>query len=252
MVVKPVHTIGKYGGTWRRGFTGPGDGENGNRIVSTDKILFWDYTGYEDPALHRQGLEGQRRRAARHDHSSQGHEVVGRGALHGQTTSCSGTRRSTRTRISSHAQYRLHRQREAGDAQEDRRPHGGVRVPRPQLSLRGHPGRQHGHGRRSGHVADVGAHDGRLHARALPEAVSAEVRRQGGPRREGQGGRVRRLGDLDQEPLGLAPQPGAARRWGRGRRSIPSTPPRGFSSATPSTSGWTRRATSFHISTASA
>jgi len=45
MVIKPVHSIGKYGGTWRRGFTGPGDGENGNRIVSTDKILFWDYTG---------------------------------------------------------------------------------------------------------------------------------------------------------------------------------------------------------------
>jgi peptide/nickel transport system substrate-binding protein len=45
MVVKPLHSIGKYGGTWRRGFTGPGDGENGNRIVSTDKILFWDYTG---------------------------------------------------------------------------------------------------------------------------------------------------------------------------------------------------------------
>ncbi len=45
MVVKPVHEIGRYGGTWRRGFTGPGDAENGNRIVSTDKILFWDYTG---------------------------------------------------------------------------------------------------------------------------------------------------------------------------------------------------------------
>jgi len=45
MVVKPVHSVGKYGGTWRRGFTGPGDSENGNRIVSTDKILFWDYTG---------------------------------------------------------------------------------------------------------------------------------------------------------------------------------------------------------------
>ena len=45
MVVKPVHAIGRYGGTWRRGFTGPGDVENGNRIVSTDKILFWDYTG---------------------------------------------------------------------------------------------------------------------------------------------------------------------------------------------------------------
>ena len=45
MVVKPLHGIGRYGGTWRRGFTGPGDAENGNRIVSTDKLLFWDYTG---------------------------------------------------------------------------------------------------------------------------------------------------------------------------------------------------------------
>jgi peptide/nickel transport system substrate-binding protein len=44
MVIKPVHSIGRYGGTWRRGFTGPADAENGNRIVSTDKILFWDYT----------------------------------------------------------------------------------------------------------------------------------------------------------------------------------------------------------------
>ena len=45
MVVKPVKEIGKYGGRWRRGFTGPADNENGNRIVSTDKILMWDYTG---------------------------------------------------------------------------------------------------------------------------------------------------------------------------------------------------------------
>ncbi len=45
LVVKPLHGIGRYGGTWRRGFTGMGDYDNGNRIVSTDKILFWDYTG---------------------------------------------------------------------------------------------------------------------------------------------------------------------------------------------------------------
>src|SRR5258708_20777430 len=45
MVVKPVHDVGKYGGRWRRGFTGPGDTENGNRINSTDKLLMWDYTG---------------------------------------------------------------------------------------------------------------------------------------------------------------------------------------------------------------
>ena len=29
LVIQPVHEIGKYGGTWRRGFTGPGDVENG-------------------------------------------------------------------------------------------------------------------------------------------------------------------------------------------------------------------------------
>ena len=45
LVIKPLKEIGKYGGRWRRGFTGPADTENGNRIVSTDKVLMWDYTG---------------------------------------------------------------------------------------------------------------------------------------------------------------------------------------------------------------
>ncbi|MBN1813596.1 MAG: hypothetical protein JXA14_17285, partial [Anaerolineae bacterium] len=45
MVIKPLHEIGQYGGTWRRVFTGPADHENGNRINSSDKILHFDYTG---------------------------------------------------------------------------------------------------------------------------------------------------------------------------------------------------------------
>src|SRR5262245_33168055 len=45
LVLKPLNETGKYGGTWRRGFVGPGDGENGNRINASDKLLFWDYTG---------------------------------------------------------------------------------------------------------------------------------------------------------------------------------------------------------------
>ncbi|MBK7793721.1 MAG: ABC transporter substrate-binding protein [Betaproteobacteria bacterium] len=44
-VVKPLDQVGKYGGNWRRAFTGPADHENGNRIVSADKILTFDYTG---------------------------------------------------------------------------------------------------------------------------------------------------------------------------------------------------------------
>jgi peptide/nickel transport system substrate-binding protein len=55
LVIKPVQGIGRYGGTWRRGFTGPGDGENGNRIVSADKLLFWEYTGTKPmPSVARQ------------------------------------------------------------------------------------------------------------------------------------------------------------------------------------------------------
>jgi peptide/nickel transport system substrate-binding protein len=46
LVIKPLHEIGKYGGTWRRGFTGPADFWNGYRCCSgPDHLLFWDYTG---------------------------------------------------------------------------------------------------------------------------------------------------------------------------------------------------------------
>ncbi len=45
LAVKPLHAVGTYGGTWRRGFTGVADKENGNRIVSVDKLVFTDHTG---------------------------------------------------------------------------------------------------------------------------------------------------------------------------------------------------------------
>jgi peptide/nickel transport system substrate-binding protein len=45
LVIKPLREVGKYGGTWRRGFSGPADFWNGYRCCGHDKILFWDYTG---------------------------------------------------------------------------------------------------------------------------------------------------------------------------------------------------------------
>jgi peptide/nickel transport system substrate-binding protein len=42
LVIQPLSEIGKYGGTWRRGFTGPGDGQNGHRVAGGDRLLFWD------------------------------------------------------------------------------------------------------------------------------------------------------------------------------------------------------------------
>ena len=45
LVLKPAREIGKYGGLWRRGFTGPGDTENFNRVMGAEKPIHVDYTG---------------------------------------------------------------------------------------------------------------------------------------------------------------------------------------------------------------
>ena len=46
LVIRPVHEIGRYGGTWRQGFTGPGDVWNAWRAATgPDSLLAWDWTG---------------------------------------------------------------------------------------------------------------------------------------------------------------------------------------------------------------
>lgn len=45
LVLRPLEQIGRHGGTWRRGFTGPADAENGNRLSAAEKLIFVDYTG---------------------------------------------------------------------------------------------------------------------------------------------------------------------------------------------------------------
>ena len=45
LVIRPLREIGKYGGTWRRGFTGAFDTSNGHRTAQNDKLLYFDYTG---------------------------------------------------------------------------------------------------------------------------------------------------------------------------------------------------------------
>ena len=47
IVVKPLREIGSYGGTWRRGFTGPGDGWNGYRVAGMDTIIGWAPNGQD-------------------------------------------------------------------------------------------------------------------------------------------------------------------------------------------------------------
>src|SRR6266850_2290261 len=60
LVIKPLHEIGKYGGTWRGGFTGPADFWNGFRCCSgPDHLMFWDYTGDKVVPNLARGLEMQ-------------------------------------------------------------------------------------------------------------------------------------------------------------------------------------------------
>ena len=60
LVIKPLHEIGSYGGTWRGGFTGPADFWNGYRCCSgPDHLMFWDYTGDKVMPNLARGLEMQ-------------------------------------------------------------------------------------------------------------------------------------------------------------------------------------------------
>ncbi len=60
LVIKPLREIGKYGGTWRAGFTGPADFWNGFRCCSgPDHLMFWDYTGDKVLPNLARGLEMQ-------------------------------------------------------------------------------------------------------------------------------------------------------------------------------------------------
>jgi peptide/nickel transport system substrate-binding protein len=44
LVIRPVHGIGRYGGTLRRGFIGPADRMNGARLCAgPDSLLYWDF-----------------------------------------------------------------------------------------------------------------------------------------------------------------------------------------------------------------
>lgn len=43
LVLRPVDEIGKYGGTWRRGFLGPNDWVNATRALAHDRLFFWSY-----------------------------------------------------------------------------------------------------------------------------------------------------------------------------------------------------------------
>ena len=142
LVIKPLNEIGKYGGTWRAGFTGPADFWNGFRCCSgPDHLMFWDYTGDKAMPNLAKGLEMQDDGRAWLVHLRRGHEVERRQAVH---------RRRLRVLVRGHLPEQGPRpdalgddghQRQAGRDREGRHAHGAVQVPRAVLHVPRRAGR---------------------------------------------------------------------------------------------------------------
>ena len=211
MVIQPVDEIGKYGGIWRRGFTGPGDNENGNRIQASDRPVLVDHTGAmprpslakgwemsEDGKTYtlylREGLKWSDGAPMTADDFVFWYEDI------------YGNKDIVPTPIPD-----MSPQGQARADRQGRRLHRQLRVRRALLPVRGADDGRHPHRRRPGGAAVGEAQLRRLCAGPLPQAVPAEIRRRrGGGQCRRQGGRLRQLGRLPALQEGLDAQSRAA------------------------------------------
>ena len=249
LVVKPLREIGKYGGTWRRGFTGPFDTSNGHRVAQNDKLLFFDYTGTKIVPNIARGWEVSPDGKVTTLAPAPRDEVERRPAVH-------------RRRLRLLVRGRVPEQGSGPDParrsmtingkpiaiEKVRRQHRPVRLARPLLRAADRAGLRVGH-RAPRAVRAV--RPGRLRARPLPEAVPSEVRSKDDLEQEGRRAEVRQLGHAVQEPQRRLPQPRPA-----GRDALEDDLPdqhaaRGPSSGTRTACGSTPTGTSFRTSTGS-
>ena len=211
MVIKPLRSVGKYGGTWRRGFLGPGDSENGNRVRSADKLLFWDVTGTQYRAQRREGLGDQRRRPPHHIVPAQGHEMVRRRAVHGRRFHVLVRGHVPEQGPDQIAGAGTLRQRQAGADQQGRRDHrrcssSTIRISCLPSQLAGDTQVGGGQSRLQSDERELGLYAPAHYLKQfLPKYSSV-----GSAQREGQGRGLRQLGAGLQDQVRLAAQPGCA------------------------------------------
>ena len=219
MVIKPLKEIGKYGGRWRRGFTGPADNENGNRIVLHGQV--------PDVGLHRQQSD------ARPSPRTGGSATMARSASLFLRKGLKWSDGQPFTADDFLFWYEeIYQNKDLvptpiPELQVNGKPGRiskrddytrGLRVPRAVLPLRGHPGRRHADRRRTGDGNGARDFHGGLRAGPLPQAVPPQVLLGGRGHAQGQGRRLRQLGELLPQPHQLGAQRRAARRSAPGRR----------------------------------
>ncbi len=82
MVVDVRDKIGSYGGMWRRGLSGSSDHNGILRCIGNMGLTRWDFDFTKVAAQRRRELGRERRFQHLYLPPAQGHEVVGRPALH--------------------------------------------------------------------------------------------------------------------------------------------------------------------------
>ena len=204
LVVKPLREIGKYGGTWRRGFTGPADTSNGHRAAQNDKLLFFDYTGTKLVPNIARAWEVSPDGKVTTVHLRRGMKWSDGAPFTADDfvfwfEDVYSNREVVPVPLSV-----MTINGKPLTVREGRRQHRPVRGARPVLRPAHRAGLGVGHrppcplrSRRAG----------RLRARPLPQAVPSEVRLEGRSRQEAGRAEVRELGPAVQEPQRRLPQP---------------------------------------------
>ncbi len=203
LVIKPVHSIGRYGGTWRRGFTGPGDQRERqpHRARPTSSCSGSTRAPSTGPASRASGSWPTTENPSR---STSARATSGRtGSPSPPTTSCSGTRTSTSTRTSRrspHPDFMINGK--SGVVKKIDETTVLFEFPEPNYLFLDILAGSTAMGGGQALWQMAGPRDGRLHAGPLRQAVPPEVHRGGRREREGEGRELRRLARVHQELAG--------------------------------------------------
>ena len=249
LVWQPLNEIGKYGGTWRRAFTGPADGENGNRIQSSDKPLHWSADGSKIVPCVAKGYELSDDGKTYTLYLRKGMKWSDGSPFTADDFIFWFEDIYSNPEIVPTPTPEMRPAGETRPHGQGGRDHGALGIRRAVFPVRGNHGRRHRHGWRTGRPSGRQGQLRRLCARPLPQAVPAEILVRRGGERARETGRVSRTGCRCCTSRRTGNSTPTCRCSGRGAACGRSTTRSGCWSGIRTTTPSIRRAISCRIST---